>query len=66
MLGTIVAVKLSMIYGLVTYLFFAAFIIVVIVAGFVFWSRCRENETTAFDDLFRPSAVVGIVPLEIR
>ena len=27
MLGTIVAVKLSMIYGLVTYLFFAAFII---------------------------------------
>ena len=46
MLGMIVAVKLSMIYGLVTYLFFAAFIIVVIVAGFVFWSRCRENETT--------------------
>ena len=44
--GTIVVVKLATVYGPVAYLFFVAFTLIVIVAGFLFWSRYRENETS--------------------
>ena len=46
MLGAIVSVKFASIYGPITYLIFAAFSLFVMVLGFVFWSRNRENETS--------------------
>ena len=46
LLGTIVAVKLSSVYGPFAYLIFAAFFLFVIFFGYLIWSRYRENETS--------------------
>ena len=46
MFATIVVVKLSVVYGPITYLIFAGFALFVLLMGFLFWSKNRENETT--------------------